>query len=158
MGQGAIGRREISILQITEGVRHRFQESIGFTPYCAESWAYNALHTRQNCLDTYIADYGFLSLSLAITPEPIPMKRDSYVRACNVMRVNAERGSNSAPGAHGETPVLSQPLKGANQKYTRCTTRFIFNKRIHFCQGYAVWPSIVIAGNLQVYNSNRDGD
>lgn len=39
-----------------------FQESIGFTPYCAESWAYNALHTRQECLGTCIADYGFFSL------------------------------------------------------------------------------------------------
>jgi hypothetical protein len=38
----------------------------------------------------------------------------------------------------------------------------------HWCQtgnlpgdplpGYTVWPSIVIAGNLQVHNSNRDGD
>ena len=39
-----------------------FQESIGFTPYCAESWAYNALHTRQECLGTCIADYGLFNL------------------------------------------------------------------------------------------------
>ena len=39
-----------------------FQEGIGFTPYCAESWAYNALHTRQECLGTCIADYGLFNL------------------------------------------------------------------------------------------------
>jgi len=39
-----------------------FQEKIGFTPYCAESWAYNALHTRQECLGTCISDYGLFNL------------------------------------------------------------------------------------------------
>lgn len=39
-----------------------FQQTIGFTPYCAESWAYNALHTRQQCLGTCIADYGLVKL------------------------------------------------------------------------------------------------
>lgn len=39
-----------------------FQEKIGFTEYCAESWAYNARHTRQECLGVCIADYGFFNL------------------------------------------------------------------------------------------------
>jgi hypothetical protein len=39
-----------------------FQEKIGFTDYCAESWAYNARHTRQECLGVCIADYGFFNL------------------------------------------------------------------------------------------------
>jgi len=39
-----------------------FQEKIGFTSYCAESWAYNANHTRQECLGVCITDYGFFNL------------------------------------------------------------------------------------------------
>jgi hypothetical protein len=39
-----------------------FQEKIGFTSYCAESWAYNARHTRQECLGVCITDYGFFNL------------------------------------------------------------------------------------------------
>lgn len=39
-----------------------FEEAIGFTPQCAESWAYNARHTKQQCLGTCMADYGFLNL------------------------------------------------------------------------------------------------
>jgi hypothetical protein len=39
-----------------------FQESIGFTSHCAESWAYNARHTRQECLGVCITDYGFFNL------------------------------------------------------------------------------------------------
>ena len=45
-----------------------FQESIGFTSYCAESWAYNALHTRQKCLGVCIADYGLVNLILGYYP------------------------------------------------------------------------------------------
>jgi hypothetical protein len=47
-----------------------FQETIGFTSYCAESWAYNALHTRQECLGTCIADYGFFNLIFGRYPGP----------------------------------------------------------------------------------------
>jgi hypothetical protein len=39
-----------------------FQERLGFTAYCAESWAYNALHTRRECLGACITDYGFFNL------------------------------------------------------------------------------------------------
>jgi len=47
-----------------------FQESIGFTDYCAESWAYNALHTRQECLGTCVADYGLINLIFGRYPGP----------------------------------------------------------------------------------------
>jgi hypothetical protein len=47
-----------------------FQESIGFTSYCAESWAYNALHTRQKCLGACIADYGLFNLIFGHYPGP----------------------------------------------------------------------------------------
>lgn len=47
-----------------------FQDSIGFTPYCAESWAYNALHTRQKCLGACIADYGLVNLIFGHYPGP----------------------------------------------------------------------------------------
>ena len=39
-----------------------YEEKIGFTPYCAESWAYNARHTKKACLGTCISDYGLLNL------------------------------------------------------------------------------------------------
>jgi len=58
-----------------------FQESIGFTPYCAESWAYNALHTRQECLGTCIADYGFFNLIFSRYPGP-NTDETGQLRAC----------------------------------------------------------------------------
>lgn len=39
-----------------------FEEQIGFTESCAESWAYNARHTKKECLGTCVADYGLLNL------------------------------------------------------------------------------------------------
>jgi hypothetical protein len=39
-----------------------FQKKIGFSAYCAESWAYNARHTRQACLGSCVSDYGFFNL------------------------------------------------------------------------------------------------
>jgi len=39
-----------------------FQETIGFTAWCAESWAYNAQRTRQQCLGACASDYGLLNL------------------------------------------------------------------------------------------------
>jgi len=44
------------------GKKTCFEEEIGFTPYCAESWAYNARHTKQECLGACIGDYGFFNL------------------------------------------------------------------------------------------------
>ncbi len=41
-----------------------FQQTIGFSEYCAESWAYNAQHTRQQCLGACISDYGLINLIL----------------------------------------------------------------------------------------------
>ena len=45
-----------------------FEESVGFTPWCAESWAYNADNTRRECLTTCIADYGFFNLLFNRSP------------------------------------------------------------------------------------------
>ena len=53
-----------------EGKFQCYSEEIGFTPYCAESWAYNARHTRQECLGACIADYGLLNLLLHRYPGP----------------------------------------------------------------------------------------
>ena len=47
-----------------------FEERIGFTPYCSESWAYNAAHTRKECKSECIADYGFLNLIFHRYPGP----------------------------------------------------------------------------------------
>jgi hypothetical protein len=45
-----------------------FEEEIGLTPWCAESWAYNANNTRDECLGTCIADYGFFNVLLGRYP------------------------------------------------------------------------------------------
>ena len=47
-----------------------FQKSLGFSSYCAESWAYNARHTRQACLGSCVADYGFFNLLFNRYPGP----------------------------------------------------------------------------------------
>jgi hypothetical protein len=39
-----------------------YEEEIGFTSHCAESWAYNAQNTRRECSSTCIGDYGLLNL------------------------------------------------------------------------------------------------
>jgi hypothetical protein len=44
------------------GKKRCFEEKIGFTPYCAESWSYNARRTKQQCLGVCIGDYGFFNL------------------------------------------------------------------------------------------------
>ena len=44
------------------GKKQCFEEVIGFTPYCAESWAYNARRTRQQCLGVWVGVYGFFNL------------------------------------------------------------------------------------------------
>mgnify|MGYP001824604745 FL=1 len=46
------------------------QQRIGFTAYCAESWAYNALNTRRECLGACLGDYGFFNLLLGRYPGP----------------------------------------------------------------------------------------
>jgi len=47
-----------------------FQTEIGLTAFCAESWAYNARHTRQECVGTCIRDYGFFNLLFSRDPGP----------------------------------------------------------------------------------------
>jgi len=47
-----------------------FQIEIGFTAFCAESWAYNARHTRQECVGICIRDYGFFNLLFSRDPGP----------------------------------------------------------------------------------------
>lgn len=44
------------------GKKQCFEEQIGFTPYCAESWAYNAHETKKMCLGVCVRDYGFFNL------------------------------------------------------------------------------------------------
>jgi len=46
------------------GRKKCFEEEIGFTPYCAESWAYNARRTKRQCLGVCMGDYGFFNLLL----------------------------------------------------------------------------------------------
>ena len=53
-----------------KGKKRCFKERIGFTPWCAESWAHNADHTRQACLGTCVADYGLFNLLFNRYPGP----------------------------------------------------------------------------------------
>jgi hypothetical protein len=39
-----------------------FQEEIGFTASCAETWAYNSRNTRKACMSTCVKDYGLWNL------------------------------------------------------------------------------------------------
>jgi hypothetical protein len=39
-----------------------FEEEIGFTPHCAEIWAYNAAHTKDRCKRTCIREYGLFNI------------------------------------------------------------------------------------------------
>jgi len=55
------------------GVVHKakcFETTIGFTPSCAESWAWNAQNTRRQCTWICMSDYGFINLLLGRYPGP----------------------------------------------------------------------------------------
>jgi hypothetical protein len=39
-------------------VKACIEQSMGLTPACAESWAYNAMHTAQNCMGVCLQTYG----------------------------------------------------------------------------------------------------
>ena len=58
-----------------------FHESIGLTPYCSESWAYNASNTRRECLGTCISDYGFFNLLFRRYPGP-NTDENGQLRSC----------------------------------------------------------------------------
>ena len=40
------------------GLKTCLEQSTGMTPACAESWAYNAMHTAQECMGTCLQTYG----------------------------------------------------------------------------------------------------
>lgn len=42
----------------TAGVKACLMEAVGFEERCAETWAYNAMHTRRRCSGTCIRHYG----------------------------------------------------------------------------------------------------
>ena len=64
-----------------KGKKRCFEEVIGFTPYCAESWAYNARHTKQQCLGVCIGDYGFFNLLFHSYPGD-NVDRSGQLRPC----------------------------------------------------------------------------
>jgi hypothetical protein len=53
-----------------EGKAECFEKTIGFTPYCAQSWAWNAQNTRQQCTGVCLSDYGFFNLLFHRYPGP----------------------------------------------------------------------------------------
>ncbi len=42
-----------------DGIKKCLMEKIGFAEPCAETWTYNVLHTRRQCMKTCIDHYGF---------------------------------------------------------------------------------------------------
>jgi hypothetical protein len=53
-----------------EGKAECFEKTIGFTPYCAQTWAWNARNTRQQCGRVCVSDYGLLNLLFHRYPGP----------------------------------------------------------------------------------------
>lgn len=58
-----------------------FEEELGFTSNCSESWAYNARHTKKACRGTCIADYGLLNLLFHRYPGE-NVNEDGLLRPC----------------------------------------------------------------------------
>jgi hypothetical protein len=71
------------------------------------------------------------------------------------MRTRVEPDSSSAQDAHYETPVLNQPLKEVNQKYTRWITRLIFLKRVPLFDSSSPVEQVLHQENTQHQESNR---
>ena len=55
-------------------------EAIGFTPACAESWAYNAAQTAQSCFVVCVQEYGLTPLLLGT--ESSPNTNDGALNQC----------------------------------------------------------------------------
>lgn len=55
-------------------------EEIGFTPACAESWAYNAEQTSQSCFILCVQEYGLIPLLLGT--ESSPNTNDGMLNQC----------------------------------------------------------------------------
>lgn len=62
-------------------VRQCFQDRIGLSPPCAESWTYNALNTRSACRSACLRTYGLLNLLLHRYPAPNNLP-DGSLNAC----------------------------------------------------------------------------
>jgi hypothetical protein len=54
---------------------------IGFSEYCAETWAYSAYHTRFECIGMCIKDYGLLNI-IFNNMEGSIMNKDGSLRPC----------------------------------------------------------------------------
>lgn len=56
-------------------------KEIGFTPACAESWAYNATKTGQSCALICVAEYGLIPLLTGTENKP-PVDENGELNAC----------------------------------------------------------------------------
>lgn len=56
-------------------------QAIGFTPACAESWAYNAVKTGQSCALICVAEYGLVPLLTGTENKP-PVNENGELNAC----------------------------------------------------------------------------
>lgn len=56
-------------------------QDIGFTPACAESWAYNAAKTGQSCALICVAEYGLVPLLTGTENKP-PVDENGELNAC----------------------------------------------------------------------------
>jgi len=85
-------------------VKACLERSVGFTPACAEAWAYNAMHTAQNCMGTCLQAYGGDS-----RPQP-----DWLARAQGAWQVLVkEKFSACPPAVPSPNAALRQRLQNA---------------------------------------------
>lgn len=56
-------------------------QAIGFTPACAESWAYNAVKTGQSCALICVGEYGLVPLLTGAENKP-PVNENGELNAC----------------------------------------------------------------------------
>ncbi|MDC0253568.1 hypothetical protein OAK75_01630 [Bacteriovoracales bacterium] len=69
-------------MKLTLGlVKNCIANKVGFTEYCAETWAYNAYHTRLRCIGICIKDYGLKNIILRNIKGSI-MDKNGELRPC----------------------------------------------------------------------------
>ena len=82
-------------------IKNCLMENVGFTEYCAETWAYNGDHTKKRCIGICIKDYGLINL---ITN--------------NMDRANVDKDGNLKPCI-----ACDEYRSGPGFKYTAARTR-----------------------------------
>lgn len=126
-----LGRGQLSRL---DEVKQCIVEAVGFTPACAESWAYNAVHTGAECAGRCMRSYGRAGPLPALLQGGINILRGQY-RACPASVESDDVATRKALEARGcpldneQTGKLNdclwcdEQLSGPGFKYSAARTR-----------------------------------